>query len=146
MSALSTNQKKQKLITKRERRKRIDEVKKVRSQIEKKWKHQNELNVNKSRVSLVSSLHLLRLHVISQSKESRDDKDYEWGGRTQERGLRTRAVKEGRGPQINQSSRLTSNQTHLVSLSVASTQGAFQIIFTLSLFLHKSYAGPLMLK
>ncbi len=73
MSALSTNHKEKKLKAKRERRKRIDEVKKVRSQIEKKWKHQNELNVNKSRVSLVSSLHLLRLHVISQSKESRDD-------------------------------------------------------------------------
>lgn len=82
MSALSTNQKKQKLIAKRERRKRIDEVKKVRGKIEKKWKHQNELNVNKSRVSLVSSLHLLRLHVISESKESRDDKDYEWGANT----------------------------------------------------------------
>ncbi len=81
-----------------ERRKRIYEVKKERMKREKKWKHQNELNVNKSRVSHVSSLHLLRLHVISQSKESRDDKDYEWRARMQEGACDCArvVVKEGR--------------------------------------------------
>ncbi len=106
------------------------------------------MSLTSTKVVCLSSPHFMFFVCMSSVSQKRAEmtRIMNGGGRTQERGLRTRAVKEGRGPQINQSSRLTSNQTHLVSLCRKHARGFPNHIHSLSLFLHKSYASPLMLK
>ena len=80
------------------------------------------MSLTSTKVVCLSSPHFIFFVCMSSVSQKRAEMTRTMNGvRTQERGLRTRTVKEGRGPQINQSSRLIQIK-HILSLSLSLSQ------------------------